>query len=114
MSVAYEWRMTLNFYDNIVKFPFYSHKKERLLKKLYLKKYKNNTGTWSLLIFKDINIALHTRLDYGTYTVCPRSSDLFYIVKFYTNGSLLLGHTVLDANSEHDAHASGKNSNFQK
>ena len=26
--------------------------------------------------------------------VCPRSSDLLYIVCYYMNGSLLLGHTV--------------------
>ena len=27
-------------------------------------------------------------------TVCPRSSDSFYVVSYYINGSLLLGHTV--------------------
>ena len=27
-------------------------------------------------------------------TVCPRSSDPFYIVSYYKNGALLLGHTV--------------------
>ena len=27
-------------------------------------------------------------------TVCPRSSDTFYIVSYYKKGSLFLGHTV--------------------
>ena len=27
-------------------------------------------------------------------TVCPRTSDPLYIVSYYINGSLLLGHTV--------------------
>ena len=28
------------------------------------------------------------------YTVCPGSSDPFYIVGYYLKGSLLLGHTA--------------------
>ena len=28
------------------------------------------------------------------HTVCPRTSDPFYIVRYYMNGSLLLGHVV--------------------
>ena len=28
-------------------------------------------------------------------TVCPRSSDPFYVVSYYKNGSLLPGHTLL-------------------
>ena len=34
-------------------------------------------------------------LDFTIITVCPRSSDPFYIVSYYKNGSLLLGHTVI-------------------
>ena len=29
-----------------------------------------------------------------TATVCPRSNDQFYVVTYYMNGSLLLGHIV--------------------
>ena len=31
----------------------------------------------------------------STFTVCPRSSDPFYIVNYYINGWLLLGHTAV-------------------
>ena len=31
------------------------------------------------------------------HTVCPRSSNPFYIVSYYINGSLILGHSVCEA-----------------
>ena len=39
-----------------------------------------------------VNIQLFK--DTGIYTVCPGSSDPFYIVGYYINGSVLPGHTV--------------------
>ena len=41
------------------------------------------------------NELIELTVDFGTYIMCPRSSDPFYIVTYYMKwGSLLLGHTV--------------------
>ena len=59
-----------------------------------LKSLKNKNVFQHLLTIVDIKYL------YLNYTVCPRSSDPFYILSYYIKWSLLLGHIVLDFDNE--------------
>ena len=59
-----------------------------------LKSLKNKNVFQHLLTIVDIKYL------YLNYTVCPRSSDPFYILSYYIKWSLLLGHIVLDFYNE--------------